>query len=153
VRNLLLISLSLVVPQWALAHGGGGHNHPTDVSQMPASLVGGDSGPSDVSISGSIASAPSSGGAVIPADGGGAPSSEINDVPASPPPPPLTMPNTVPNNTARSVPDRPGENPVPLNLDHKSTFNPRTNASKAIYQNAYNADVEVMNRWIKTFGN
>lgn len=66
-------------------------------------------------------------------------------------PAPLSAPTTVPNNTVRSVPDRPGENRDPIVLDHKSTMEPRSPASMKIYESAYNADLNLVNKWLKTF--
>lgn len=122
------LSFALALALWgslalAAGHGGDGQNLGGNASQMPASLVGGEEGGPGTEIS----------------DGG--PSG----------PAPLSAPTTVPNNTVRSVPDRPGTNPEPVPLDHPSDFTPRTPSSMAIYEGAYNADRELVNKWLKTF--
>ena len=65
---------------------------------------------------------------------------------------PLASPATVPNATFRSVPDRPGTGADGLRLDRPSQFVPRSKASAEIYEKAYNADREIMNRFLKNLG-
>ena len=64
----------------------------------------------------------------------------------------LSSPATVPNATFRSVPDRPGTGADRPRLDRPSQFVPRSTASAEIYQQAYNADREIINKFIKNLG-
>lgn len=120
---ILIITLGLLsAPSFAGPHGGDGQNISGDLSQMA----------SDGS-----------------AEGGGGPSTEISDGPSGPAP--LAQPTTVANDTVRSVPDRPGTNPNPVRLDHPSTVEPRSPGSMAVYERAYNADLQLVNKWLDSF--
>ena len=84
--------------------------------------------------------------------GGGPPATEINDVPAASKPPPLAKPGHMQAGTVRSVPPVPGTQTQALNLDHTSLYLPRADGSQKVYENAYNADVNLMNVWRQSLG-
>jgi hypothetical protein len=151
----ITILMTVWLPLAAFGHGGDGidHGNPAGLAQMPSSLSDAPAGPANnVAIEGQINSAKPSISSVG-GGGGGAPGSEISEGPPGPSlPPPLAQPGTVPNNTVKSVPDKPGMGGGPINLDRVSGFYPRTTDSLRIYEKAYNADFELMQKWRQSFG-
>ncbi len=126
------LTFVLLLSLWgasAHAHGGDGLLDAPNLSQMASdgSAVGASGSP----------------------DGGGGPGTEIPDGPSGPPP--LSQPTTVSNSTVRSVPDRPGEQKNPIRLDHPSILSPRSPGGMAIYERAYNADLQLVNKWLDSF--